>query len=97
MLSYAERILGLTAELDKRVSELTGAVSGPLLLGCSMTIAEFILPRLAEAYWEKGVELRGCERTRVILGNKVVAATEDDWFTEYSAPILAIKVVKDLD
>ena len=46
VLSYAERILGLTAELDKRVSELTGAVSGPLLLGCSMTIAEFILPRV---------------------------------------------------
>jgi glutamate-5-semialdehyde dehydrogenase len=59
--------------------------------------AEFILPRLAEAYWEKGVELRGCERTRVILGDKIVPATQEDWFTEYSAPILAIKVVKDLD
>lgn len=59
--------------------------------------AEFILPRLAEAYWEKEVELRGCERTRAILGDKVVAATEDDWYTEYSAPILAIKVVKDID
>ena len=59
--------------------------------------AEFILPRLAEAYWEKGVELRGCDRTRVILGEKIVAATQDDWYTEYSAPILAIKVVKDLN
>ena len=46
VLDYAERILGLSAELDKRVAELTGAVSGPLLLGCSMTIAEFILPRV---------------------------------------------------
>jgi DNA-binding transcriptional LysR family regulator len=46
VLDYAERILGLSAELDKRVSELTGAISGPLLLGCSMTIAEFILPRV---------------------------------------------------
>jgi DNA-binding transcriptional LysR family regulator len=46
VLGYAERILGLSAELDKRVAELTGAVSGPLLLGCSMTIAEFILPRV---------------------------------------------------
>lgn len=59
--------------------------------------AEFILPRLAEAYWEKGVELRGCERTRAILGDRVVPATEDDWATEYLAPILAIRVVKDLD
>ncbi|POA96943.1 glutamate-5-semialdehyde dehydrogenase [Chromobacterium sinusclupearum] len=59
--------------------------------------AEFMLPRLADAYWEKGVELRGCERTRIILGDKVVAATEEDWATEYLAPILAVRVVKDMD
>ncbi|KZE34297.1 glutamate-5-semialdehyde dehydrogenase [Crenobacter luteus] len=59
--------------------------------------AEFILPRLAEAYWEKGVELRGCDRTRAILGDKVVPATAEDWETEYLAPILAVKVVRDLD
>ncbi|MTD33013.1 glutamate-5-semialdehyde dehydrogenase [Paludibacterium denitrificans] len=59
--------------------------------------AEFILPRLAEAYWEKGVELRGCERTRIILGEKVVPASSEDWDTEYLAPILAIKLVKGLD
>jgi DNA-binding transcriptional LysR family regulator len=46
VLEYAERILGLSAELDKRVSDLTGAVSGPLLIGASTTIAEFILPRV---------------------------------------------------
>lgn len=59
--------------------------------------AEFILPRLAEAYWEKGVELRGCERTRIILGEKVVPASREDWDTEYLAPILAVKLVKGLD
>ena len=59
--------------------------------------AEFILPRLAEAYWEKGVELRGCERTRAILGDKVWPASDEDWASEYLAPILAVKVVKDLD
>ncbi|UJB32456.1 glutamate-5-semialdehyde dehydrogenase [Chromobacterium sp. Beijing] len=59
--------------------------------------AEFILPRLAAAYWEKGVELRGCERTRAILGDKVRPAGEEDWASEYLAPILAVKVVKDLD
>jgi glutamate-5-semialdehyde dehydrogenase len=59
--------------------------------------AEFMLPRLADAYWEKGVELRGCERTRIILGDKVIAASEDDWATEYLAPILAVRVVKDMD
>ncbi len=46
VLEYAERILGLSAEMDKRVSELTGSISGPLLLGASTTIAEFILPRV---------------------------------------------------
>jgi len=60
-------------------------------------VAAAILPRLAAAYWDKGVELRGCERTRDILGSKVVAATPDDWETEYLAPILAVKVIDGLD
>ncbi|KPP98228.1 glutamate-5-semialdehyde dehydrogenase [Marinobacter sp. HL-58] len=59
-------------------------------------IASDILPLLADAFREKGVELRGCERTVEILSD-VVAATEEDWMTEYLAPILAIKVVDGLD
>ncbi|MDX1452365.1 MAG: glutamate-5-semialdehyde dehydrogenase [Oleiphilaceae bacterium] len=51
-----------------------------------------ILPQLADIYRDKGVELRGCERTCEIL-NEVVPATEEDWQTEYLAPILSIKVV----
>jgi DNA-binding transcriptional LysR family regulator len=46
VMGYAERILGLTQELETRVGELTGAVSGPLLLGASTTIAEVILPQV---------------------------------------------------
>ncbi len=46
VLDYAERILGLSAELDTRVKELTGDVAGVLLIGASMTIAEFLLPRV---------------------------------------------------
>jgi len=46
VFQYAERILELNDELDQRVGDLRGAISGPLLLGCSMTIAEFILPRV---------------------------------------------------
>ena len=45
-LDYAERILNLTAEMEGRISELTGQVSGPLLIGASTTIAEYMLPRL---------------------------------------------------
>ncbi len=61
------------------------------------TVAEDFLPRLAGALWEKGVELRGCERTRAILGEKCLPATEEDWDTEYLAPILSIRVVEDID
>lgn len=46
VLNYAERILSLTEELETRVGELTGAISGPLLLGASTTIAEFFLPQI---------------------------------------------------
>jgi DNA-binding transcriptional LysR family regulator len=46
VMEYAERILGLSEEMDKRVGELTGAISGPLLLGASTTIAEFMLPHV---------------------------------------------------
>src|SRR5690606_37736438 len=60
-------------------------------------IAERVLPPLAAIYREKGVELRGCERTRALLGADVREATEDDWFAEYNAPILAIRIVDSLD
>jgi glutamate-5-semialdehyde dehydrogenase len=55
-----------------------------------------ILPRLAEAYGAKGVELRGCDKTRALLPDAKVA-TEEDWFAEYLAPILAVKVVVGID
>ncbi len=61
-----------------------------------VAIAQAILPRLAAAYREKGVELRGCPRTRAILP-EVIPATEADWDTEYLAPILSIRVVDGLD
>lgn len=59
-------------------------------------IADLILPSLAEAYAEKGVELRGCDRARAIISSMKVA-TEEDWHEEYLAPILAVRVVDDLD
>lgn len=59
-------------------------------------VAELILPPLAAIYAAKGVELRGCPRTRDIVP-AALAASEDDWRTEYLAPILAIRVVDDLD
>jgi glutamate-5-semialdehyde dehydrogenase len=58
--------------------------------------AAAMLPRLAEAYGQAGVELRGCERTRAILP-EAVPATEQDWGEEYLAPILAVRIVDSLD
>jgi len=58
-------------------------------------IAEDILPVLAPAFAEKGVELRGCEETRAIID--ATEATEADWQTEYLAPVLSIRVVDGLD
>jgi glutamate-5-semialdehyde dehydrogenase len=59
-------------------------------------IAQQVLPELGGMYAEKGVELRGCETSRRILPG-IHAATEADWDEEYLAPILALRVVKDLD
>ena len=59
------------------------------------TVAAEFLPPMAAQFREKGVELRGCERTRELID--VVAATEEDWHTEYLAAILSIRVVTGLD
>lgn len=63
-------------------------------------IAPIFLPLIGVIYATKNVEIRGCAATREILntaGIATVAATEDDWSTEYLAPIIAIRVVADLD
>ncbi len=47
---YAERILALSAEMDARLKDMTGQMAGPLLIGASMTIAEYLLPRILGEY-----------------------------------------------
>jgi len=58
-------------------------------------IAPRFLPTLAERYASAEVEIRGCERTRKIIGAK--KATEKDWRTEYLDLIISIKIVDDID
>lgn len=60
-------------------------------------VAEEFLPRVLAGLTEKQVEVRGCERTRKILGDQILAATDQDWSTEYLDFILAVKVVDSLD
>lgn len=59
-------------------------------------IAEFVLPTLAAKYQQEGVELRGCNVTQRLLSD-VQAATEEDWSTEYLAPVLSVKIVSGID
>lgn len=59
-------------------------------------VASAFLPRIAQRYEKAGVELRGCPRTRELLP-QAKEATEEDWYTEYLALILAVKVVDSLD
>jgi len=64
------------------------------------SVAAEILPELAKMYADEGVELRGCELTQQLLNDNniaVKAAVEEDWSSEYLAPILSIKVVADID
>ncbi len=58
--------------------------------------AEAFLPRMATSFRREGVELRGCERTRAILGD-CLPATEEDWYAEYLDLILAVRVVESMD
>ena len=70
------------------------------LLVAQGVAAEF-LPLIGKVYADKGVEMRCCPKSKAILsqvaGAKLVDATEQDWFEEYLAPIISIKVVEGLD
>ncbi|HLR13247.1 MAG TPA: glutamate-5-semialdehyde dehydrogenase [Burkholderiaceae bacterium] len=59
-------------------------------------IAPALLPDLAQRFDDKGVELRGCEETCALVSS-ATPASEQDWDTEFLAPILAIRIVDDLD
>ena len=54
-------------------------------------VAANILPQLSERFHSEGVELRGCKATQEII--KVKTANEEDWSTEYLAPVLSVKIV----
>jgi glutamate-5-semialdehyde dehydrogenase len=60
------------------------------------SVAARVLPPLAATYTAKHVEMRGCERARALVP-QMRAAAEDDWYAEYLAPIIAIRIVDSLD
>ena len=93
-----------TADIDMAASIIFNAkTSRPSVCNAIETIlvhkniAARALPAIKAKLDEKNVELRGCERTREILGDCVIPAVESDWSEEYLDYILAIKVVDSLD
>jgi glutamate-5-semialdehyde dehydrogenase len=61
------------------------------------SVAKDFLPRLIKALIEKEVELRGCARSRQFDPATISAASDEDWETEYLAPVLSIMVVDNLE
>jgi len=61
------------------------------------SVAKDFLPDMISALIEKGVELRGCASTRQYNPDAIGVASDEDWETEYLAPILSIKIVDDLE
>ena len=91
------------ADPDKAIEVSFNAKTQRYATCCTMetllvarAIAAEVLPPLAQRYQAEGVELRGCPETVALLPD-CSAATEEDWGTEYLAPILSIRIVDDLD
>ena len=83
-LEYAEKILSLSAELDLRLKEMTGQIAGPLLVGASTTIAEFLLPQVLGHFKSKypRVQPRLIVANSETVENRVAEHTLDIGFIE---------------
>jgi glutamate-5-semialdehyde dehydrogenase len=97
-----------SAPVDRAVEIIENAkVQRPGVCNAAETLlvhqaaADTVLPAIAHRLTARGVELRGCPRTREILGDvegvNVLAATEEDWHAEYLDLTLAVRVVPDLE
>ena len=91
------------ADLDKAVkiadnakTQRYGTCNTMETLLVAEAVAPRVLPKLARIYIDKGVELRGDDMSRNLVP-EMEKATEDDWYAEYLAPVLAVRVVKGLD
>ena len=91
------------ADLDKAVrvaynakTQRYGTCNTMETLLVAEAVAAQVLPVQGRMYQEAGVELRGCAQTRDLLPG-IGLASEEDWYAEYLAPVLAVRVVRDLD
>lgn len=91
------------ADIDKAVAVAYNAkcrrygICGAMeTLLVSEKISAPVLEQLGPMYEAAGVEIRGCAHTRELISG-AVTATEEDWYTEYLAPVLAVRIVASLD
>ena len=91
------------ADLDKAIrvadnakTQRLGVCNAMETLLVARGVADKVLPKLAAIYTDKGIELRGDDAARKIVP-AIKTATEEDWYTEYLAAILSIRVVEGLD
>ncbi len=91
---FADLAMAVAVSVDSKV-QYPAACNAIETLLVHQAIAPEFLPKVVKALREKGVELRGCDRTRQIVPD-LIPAQESDWTTEYLDLILAIKVVDSL-
>lgn len=92
---FADKAKAINISINAKTHRYGTCNTMETLLIHEKVAAEF-LPEVATALMDLGVELRGCEASRAIQAN-ITAATEEDWYEEYLGPILAIKIVKNMD
>ena len=87
--------------LENSKTQRLGTCNTAESLLIARSVAKSMLPALAAMLTKHGIEMRGCEETRAILKKAslkdIKVATEEDYYTEYLAAIISIKVVSDLD
>jgi DNA-binding transcriptional LysR family regulator len=92
VLEYAERILGLSSEMEARLKDMTGQVAGLLLIGSSMTIAEYLLPQVLGEFSARfpGVAPRLLVANSEQVQNQVVEHSLDVGFIESDSQLPAL-------
>jgi glutamate-5-semialdehyde dehydrogenase len=92
----ADQDMALAVAVNAKVQRPAVCNAAETLL-VDAAIAREFLPKALHALQDRGVEIRGCERTRAIHPENVLPAAEEDWFAEYLELILAVKVVDGID
>ena len=94
--TYVDKLADLkmaVAIADDAKTQKPGVCNALETLLVHADVAAEFLPTMSEVYADKGVEIRGCKRTRGILGDVAIEAAEEDWGTEYLELIVSVKVV----